>query len=88
MRSSYEYMNYLQVVQVFVRTPHRSKLCWHKHSKRLPNNLTAICAALSPYQQELFGVVESTYNWYWLVDGLMEAGYFSSPGPNCVGTNR
>ena len=20
-------------------------------------------------------VVESTYNWYWLVDGLMEAGY-------------
>jgi transposase len=19
--------------------------------------------------------VESTYNWYWLVDGLMEAGY-------------
>jgi transposase len=20
-------------------------------------------------------VVESTYNWYWLVDGFMEAGY-------------
>jgi len=20
-------------------------------------------------------VVEATYNWYWLVDGLMEAGY-------------
>ena len=20
-------------------------------------------------------MVESTYNWYWLVDGLMEAGY-------------
>jgi transposase len=46
------------------------------YSKRLPNNLTDICAALSPYQQQLFGiVVESTYNWYWLVDGLMEAGY-------------
>lgn len=46
------------------------------YSRRLPNNLTDICAALSPYQQELFGVVvESTYNWYWLVDGLMEADY-------------
>lgn len=29
---------------------------------------------LSPYQNELQGlVVESTYNWYWLVDGLMDA---------------
>jgi hypothetical protein len=46
------------------------------YSKRLPNDLAAICAALSPYQQELFGVVvESTYNWYWLVDGLMAAGH-------------
>jgi len=46
------------------------------YSKRLPNDLAAICAALSPYQQQLFGVVvESTYNWYWLVDGLMAAGH-------------
>lgn len=46
------------------------------YSRRLPNNLPEICAALSPYKQEMFGiVVESTYNWYWLVDGLMEAGY-------------
>ncbi|WP_156226447.1 IS110 family transposase [Herbaspirillum chlorophenolicum] len=46
------------------------------YSKRLPNELATICAALSPYQQELFGVVvESTYNWYWLVDGLMAAGH-------------
>jgi len=31
---------------------------------------------LSVYQTELQGiVVESTYNWYWLVDGLMEQGY-------------
>ncbi|RFP14295.1 hypothetical protein D0T25_28030 [Duganella sp. BJB488] len=46
------------------------------YSKRLPNDLAAICAALSPYQKELFGVVvESTYNWYWLVDGLMAAGH-------------
>jgi len=46
------------------------------YSRRLPNNLPEICAALSPYRQELVGiVVESTYNWYWLIDGLMEAGY-------------
>ncbi len=48
------------------------------YSRRLPNNLPEICAALSPYQQEMFGiVVESTYNCYWLVDGLVEAGYGS-----------
>ncbi len=29
-----------------------------------------------PYREELVAVgVESTYNWYWLVDGLQEAGY-------------
>jgi len=45
-------------------------------SKRLPNNPTDVWAALGPYRQELLGVVvESTYNWYWLVDGLIEAGY-------------
>jgi transposase len=32
--------------------------------------------ALAPHREELIGVVvESTYNWYWLVDGLMDAGY-------------
>jgi transposase len=46
------------------------------YSRRLPNNLSEICSALSPYQADLFGVVvESTYNWYWLVDGLIDAGY-------------
>jgi len=35
-----------------------------------------ILKELSVYQSELEGiVVESTYNWYWLVDGLMEQGY-------------
>ena len=34
-----------------------------------------IVAALQPLQEDLLGcVVESTYNWYWLVDGLAEAG--------------
>ena len=44
--------------------------------KRLPNDLAKILAFLSPWQKELAGiVVESTYNWYWLVDGLQEAGF-------------
>ena len=44
--------------------------------KRLPNELDRIQAALQPYQPDLVGcVVESTYNWYWLVDGLMDAGF-------------
>jgi len=44
--------------------------------KRLPNNLDVILSALEPFQQDLHGiVVESTYNWYWLVDGLQEHGY-------------
>jgi hypothetical protein len=31
---------------------------------------------LGPFKDQLKGlVVESTYNWYWLVDGLMDAGY-------------
>lgn len=46
------------------------------YSKRLWNNLAEISTALSPYRADLFGVVvESTYNWYWLVDGLVETGY-------------
>jgi transposase len=46
------------------------------YQKRLPNDLALILKELSVYQSELQGiVVESTYNWYWLVDGLMEHGY-------------
>lgn len=46
------------------------------YEKRLPNDLPFILGQLSPYQSSLEGiVVESTYNWYWLVDGLMDAGY-------------
>ena len=44
--------------------------------KRLSNQLPKILTMLKPYQEQLTGlVVESTYNWYWLVDGLIEAGY-------------
>ena len=46
------------------------------YQKRLPNNLPTILEPLAPHHAEIEGlVVESTYNWYWLVDGLMEAGY-------------
>ena len=46
------------------------------YQKRLPNDLALILRELSVYQTELRGiVVESTYNWYWLVDGLMEQGH-------------
>ena len=46
------------------------------YRRRLPNKLSGILAALAPHRDELDGVVvESTYNWYWLVDGLMAAGY-------------
>ena len=44
--------------------------------KRNPNNLEVIKKALEPFAANLKGiVVESTYNWYWLVDGLQDAGY-------------
>lgn len=44
--------------------------------KRLDNDLGAIQGFLQPCQNDIEGVVvESTYNWYWLVDGLIEAGY-------------
>jgi transposase len=44
--------------------------------KRLPNDLAKVLALLMPWRDELAGVVvESTFNWYWLVDGLQAAGY-------------
>jgi transposase len=44
--------------------------------QRLPNELPVILQALEAHHSELIGVVvESTYNWYWLVDGLQAAGY-------------
>lgn len=46
------------------------------YEKRLKNELAAVLAALAPYGPKLAGVVvESTFNWYWLVDGLQAAGY-------------
>ena len=46
-------------------------------SKRLPNELPAVLTVLEPFREQLDDgvVVESTFNWYWLVDGLNENGY-------------
>jgi hypothetical protein len=42
---------------------------------RPPNDLPRLLNDLEPYREELVGVaVESTYNWYWLVDSLMDHG--------------
>jgi transposase len=44
--------------------------------KKLPNDPGVILEILKPFQKEIVGmVVESTFNWYWLVDTLKEEGY-------------
>jgi len=44
--------------------------------RRLPNDLGVVLSALEPYRERLAAVaVESTYNWYWLVDGLQAHRY-------------
>jgi transposase len=48
----------------------------HIFNEKLPNDLATISERLALYSGTLEGVViESTYNWYWLVDGLMAEGY-------------
>ncbi len=44
--------------------------------RRHRNDLGEIVTFLEPHREELVGIaVESTRNWYWLVDGLMDAGH-------------
>lgn len=44
--------------------------------RKLPNDLESILANLRIFKERVVGIaVESTYNWYWLVDGLREHGY-------------
>ncbi|TFG74079.1 MAG: IS110 family transposase, partial [Chrysiogenales bacterium] len=43
---------------------------------KFPNKLEVLLAVLEPHKEHVVGVVvESTFNWYWLVDGLMDNGY-------------
>jgi transposase len=44
--------------------------------KKLPCDLDSVVGALKPFKKQLETIaVESTYNWYWLVDGLQDRGY-------------
>jgi len=43
--------------------------------QKVPNVLDDIDRLLAPYKAHLKIVVESTFNWYWLIDGLQERGY-------------
>jgi len=46
------------------------------YKKRLANDAKVIVGALAPYHERITGiVVESTYNWYWLVDQLQAENY-------------
>lgn len=45
-------------------------------SRRVVNDKEKILMAILPYCERVKGIaVESTYNWYWLVDALMDANY-------------
>src|ERR1017187_26747 len=44
--------------------------------KKLPCDIDSVVRALKPFKKRLEKIaVESTYNWYWLVDGLQDRGY-------------
>ncbi len=44
--------------------------------KRLANELSHVMIELATHKKDIEAIaVESTFNWYWLVDGLMKAGY-------------
>ena len=46
------------------------------YKQRHRNEVSAILSALDPFKKDIQGiVVESTYNWYWLVDALMDSGF-------------
>ncbi len=43
---------------------------------KLPNDINTTLEVLSPLKPHLAGIaIESTFNWYWLVDGLQDHGY-------------
>jgi transposase len=49
---------------------------WVVAQKRLPSDVTKIVSFLARCREQLVGVVvDSTYNGYWLVDGLQDAGF-------------
>lgn len=43
--------------------------------RKVTNDLSQIIHLIEPFKEDLQIVIESTFNWYWLVDGLQEQGY-------------
>jgi transposase len=43
--------------------------------QKVANELTGIACLLEQFKPDLKTVVESTFNWYWLVDGLQRLGF-------------
>ena len=59
--------NYLAIID------EKGKRVFHR---KLPNDKSTVISTLAPYEGTIAGIViESTYNWYWLVDLLMAEGY-------------
>jgi len=58
------------------------------YSKRHDNRIEDVLKVMGKFKASLQGVViESTYNWYWLVDGLMDQGYtVHLANPNAIQT--
>lgn len=55
------------------------------YDKRLPNDINLVLREYKQFTRIDSVVVESTYNWYWLVDGLLEAGYqVKLANPNAI----
>jgi transposase len=55
------------------------------YDKRLPNDIHLVLREYQQFEGIDSVVVESTYNWYWLVDGLMAAGYrVKLANPNAI----
>jgi transposase len=58
---------------VVVVVDENDKVCCER---RVANDASQVIALLEPFRSELQGVVvESTFNWYWLVDALHDAGF-------------
>ena len=59
-----------KILPTNVRAPDATRLTL-AFRRRVPNDAAAILALLAGHREQLVGVVvESTYNWYWLVDAL------------------
>jgi transposase len=43
--------------------------------QKAANELPRIAHLLVPFKPDLLVVIESSFNWYWLVDGLQDLGF-------------